>query len=186
MFYGWAQAFSEYAVENITCPVIAFKGSEDDLLGGQEDEFFDMLSSETQEKSVLIEYIADSGGALHCQVGSPYALASRMFAALNPIFQVQEPQLNAPSLKCCRSSTLQEQGKFFRSCLDVMGVIISVSCLYQQNKLQGHFIQDFRLVKDEIGGLGCRCLVPVLWRARATLDMLPLPDQRCCSKVVTD
>lgn len=89
------QEFGEYPIDNISCPVIAIKGTEDDLLGGQEDEWFARLSPATQEKSVLIEYGPDSGGALHCQVGAPNALSAKMFAALNPILQVgsQEPFL---------------------------------------------------------------------------------------------
>ena len=82
------QKFGEYDIANISCPVIGFKGTEDDLLGGQEDDFFDQLSPDTQEISTLITFDDHSGGALHCQVGGSITLATQLFAALNPIIQV--------------------------------------------------------------------------------------------------
>lgn len=63
-------------------------GTEDDLLGGQEEDFFSMLSPKTQEMSMLLTFDAQSGGALHDQVGSPLVLAAKQFAALNPIIEV--------------------------------------------------------------------------------------------------
>ena len=84
------QEFVEYDIANITCPVVAMKSTEDDLLGGQEEEWFSMLSPDTQEQSMLITYDAASGGALHCPGWAcPYIAAAKMFAALNTIMLVR-------------------------------------------------------------------------------------------------
>ncbi len=96
------QKFSEYDIANISSPVIGFKGTEDDLLGGQEEDFFSQLSPATQEKSTLITFDDQSGGALHCQVGGSLALAAQLFAALDPIIEVgfwSRPSLNIHSIR---------------------------------------------------------------------------------------
>ena len=82
------QAFGGYAIGNISVPVIGFKGTEDDLLGGQEDDFFAQLNPEILLNSTLLTFDAASGGALHNQVGSPYIRAARSFAKLNTIMAV--------------------------------------------------------------------------------------------------
>lgn len=83
------QAFGPYDISAISVPVIGFKGSQDDLLGGQEDEFFGGLSPNVSDVSTLLTFDGASGGALHNQVGSPYTLAAKMYAKLNPILQVR-------------------------------------------------------------------------------------------------
>ena len=65
-------------------------GTQDDLLGGQEEDLFSMLSPETQEKSQLLTFDAQSGGALHDQVGSPHVYAAKLFAALNPVLKASD------------------------------------------------------------------------------------------------
>lgn len=83
MVLTFAQAFGKYNVANITVPVIGFKSTQDDLLGGQEDTFFAQLNDSTKKKSILLTFDGASGGALHNQVGSPYIRDARQFGALN-------------------------------------------------------------------------------------------------------
>lgn len=80
------QDFGTYDISSISVPVIGVKGTQDDLLGGQEDDFFGQLSPGISDASTLIEFDDASGGALHDQVGSPFILAARLFAKLDPIF----------------------------------------------------------------------------------------------------
>jgi len=81
------QAFGQYNVSDITTPVVAVKGTEDDLLGGQEEDWFSQLSPETQSVSTLITFDETTGGALHCQVGAPLILANQIFSVLDPILK---------------------------------------------------------------------------------------------------
>ena len=60
-------------------------GTEDDLLGGQENYFFSQLSSSTSGISQLITFDGESGGALHDQAGSPFVLAANLYGALNAL-----------------------------------------------------------------------------------------------------
>jgi len=61
------QLFGQYNVSDVTCPVVAMKSTADDLLGGQEDEWFSQLSPSTQDISTLLTFDEATGGALHCQ-----------------------------------------------------------------------------------------------------------------------
>ena len=79
------QAFGTFDIANITCPVLAVMGTEDVLLGGQEENFCAQLTSEIQPLSLLLTFNASSGGALHDQIGSPIVYDSRSFSFLNNI-----------------------------------------------------------------------------------------------------
>ena len=82
------QTFGDYNVAGITVPIIGAKGTQDDLLGGQEDKFFSRINPAIANASTLFTFDGSSGGALHCQAGSPYILAARIFGALSPITSV--------------------------------------------------------------------------------------------------
>ena len=64
---------------------MAVRGTEDDVLGGQEQDFFSQLSSQVQNKSLLLTFNASSGGALHDQIGSPLIGDAEYFSFLNKI-----------------------------------------------------------------------------------------------------
>ena len=46
------------------------QGTEDDLIGGFEQAYFDALPAGVKAKSVLSVFDPESGGALHCQIGA--------------------------------------------------------------------------------------------------------------------
>ena len=79
------QAFGSFDIADISCPVLAVMATEDDLLGGQEQQFFGQLTPEVQNHSLLLSFNASSGGALHDQGGSPIVYDSRSFSFLNTI-----------------------------------------------------------------------------------------------------
>lgn len=99
---------------SITTPVIGFKGTEDNLLGGQEDLFFAMLSPGTEQKSVLYTFDHESGAALSSQAGSPDALTANLFASLTPIFQV-----GYCNLSCLKNSLSQSRSSSF-----ILGILL--------------------------------------------------------------
>ena len=94
----FVQTFGNYStIGNISVPYIGFKGTQDDLLGGQEEDVFAKLSPSTANESTLITFDGASGGALHCAVGSPYLQAARQFGALNSIVSFNRLPSNVTS-----------------------------------------------------------------------------------------
>ena len=68
------QAFGEFDIANISCPVLAVKAAEDDLLGGQEQQCCSQLTPEVLSRSLLLSFNASRGGALLSM--TPAALVS--------------------------------------------------------------------------------------------------------------
>ncbi len=64
-------------------------GEEENLLSGQSNTWFDMLTPDVQSKSTQITLGATTGAALLTQGGSQIAGDAPLFAALDPIMQVK-------------------------------------------------------------------------------------------------
>ena len=79
------QSFGSYDIANISVPVLAIRGTEDTLVGGQEEQFFSQLLPNVQNMSQLLTFNATTGGALHDQVGSVFTQSDRTYAFLNSI-----------------------------------------------------------------------------------------------------
>lgn len=77
--------FANHNVNKIAVPVLNYRSTEDDLLGGEENDFQFQLTAEIKAKSQLNVFDGASGAALHDQAGALYVSAAVQFAFLDPI-----------------------------------------------------------------------------------------------------
>ncbi len=78
---GYKNAF-DFVNPNITktgTPVLVLSGTEDNLMGGQELSYFDQLPDDIKSKSQLVNFTAETGGALHSQSGAMNVQAAAVF-----------------------------------------------------------------------------------------------------------
>ena len=69
---GWGKVFDfvNPNVSSTATPVLVLAGAQDVLMGGQQNDYFDQLPEDIKSNSKLVMFDAESGGALHCQVGA--------------------------------------------------------------------------------------------------------------------
>ena len=68
-------------------------------MGGQQNAYFDQLPEAIKEKSKLVVFDAESGGALHCQVGAMGSQAEVVVPWVESLLSDGAFQLNSnPSL----------------------------------------------------------------------------------------
>lgn len=61
------------------------KGTQDDLLGGQEEAYWAELPPAAKNKGKFVVFDEKSGGSLHCQAGSYLTAAAEMYPWLEGI-----------------------------------------------------------------------------------------------------
>ena len=78
---GYQNAF-DFVNPNVSMtetPILVLSGTEDNLMGGQEALFFDQLPDDIKAQSQLVNFTAETGGALHSQSGAMQAQAEAVF-----------------------------------------------------------------------------------------------------------
>lgn len=73
------QSFVNDNISNITAPTLVLQGTEDNIEPGQGLYFFESLNPSTQSQSMLVNFTAQTGGALHCEVGAQTLLDTELF-----------------------------------------------------------------------------------------------------------
>ncbi len=98
---SWGKVFNfvNPNVSSTSTPVLVLAGSQDVLMGGQQNAYFDQLPEAIKEKSKLVVFDAESGGALHCQVGAMGSQAEVVVPWVESMLSDGAFQLNSnPSL----------------------------------------------------------------------------------------
>jgi len=81
-------SMSSYNVENITCPVIVGASLDDTFESTSlTDQWFFSLNDVTRDASTLLQFPADTGAALHCQIGSVDVWATAVYDLLDPLLE---------------------------------------------------------------------------------------------------
>jgi len=81
MWQGYRNAL-QFVNPNVTMaqtPFLILSGTQDTLIGGQSTAFLEQLPKSIQDESLLVNFTAETGGALHCQAGAMSAQADAVF-----------------------------------------------------------------------------------------------------------
>lgn len=114
---GYRNAF-DFVNPNISMtetPVLVLSGTEDNLMGGQEVSYFDQLPDNIKSKSQLVNFTAETGGALHSQSGAMNVQAAAVF----PWIKQQLSSTSTPS-----SSSSPFAGKDLSFFITILACII--------------------------------------------------------------
>jgi pimeloyl-ACP methyl ester carboxylesterase len=87
--------FTNTNISNSEIPILILSGTEDNLMGGQAEIYFDQLPLEVQGASKLVNLTAKTGAALHSQAGALATQSEQVFPWLKQTLGTVSPQ--APS-----------------------------------------------------------------------------------------
>ncbi|KAI8105185.1 hypothetical protein M9435_000355 [Picochlorum sp. BPE23] len=71
--------FTNTDISATQIPILVLSGTQDNLMGGQEEEYFNQLPQNIQDVSKLVNFTAETGGALHSQSGALQTQAEAVF-----------------------------------------------------------------------------------------------------------
>jgi pimeloyl-ACP methyl ester carboxylesterase len=92
--------FNNPNISQTPVPTMLIKATQDDLLGGQEEAYWDELPPAATDKGKFMVFDEKSGGSLHCQAGSYLTAAAEMYPWLEGIIppgEVSPPASGPPS-----------------------------------------------------------------------------------------
>lgn len=71
--------FTNSDISGSQIPILVLSGTQDNLMGGQEEDYFNQLPQDIQDVSKLVNFTAETGGALHSQSGALQTQAEAVF-----------------------------------------------------------------------------------------------------------
>eukprot|EP00890_Picochlorum_soloecismus_P006649 jgi/Picsp_1/809/NSC_04298-R1_alpha beta hydrolase len=77
--YGNVLQFINTNMSMAQTPFLILSGEQDNLIGGQSTAFLEQLPKSVKDQSLLVNFTAETGAALHCQAGAMHAQADAVF-----------------------------------------------------------------------------------------------------------
>lgn len=83
--------FTNTDISSTQIPMLILSGTQDNLMGGQEENYFNQLPQDVQDVSKLVNFTAETGGALHSQSGAMQTQAESVFPWLKETLGIAAP-----------------------------------------------------------------------------------------------
>ena len=129
--YRNALQFVNTNVSMAQTPFLILSGEQDNLIGGQGTAFLEQLPKSVQDQSLLVNFTAETGGALHCQAGAMNAMAEAVFPWLDQRTIMSESEMTPTSAPDVDSGSKSSSASYslFTSAVGTMPALVSLLLL---------------------------------------------------------
>ena len=126
--YRNALQFVNTNVSMAQTPFLILSGEQDNLIGGQGTAFLEQLPKSVQDQSLLVNFTAETGGALHCQAGAMNAMAEAVFPWLDQRTIMSESEMTPTSAPDVDSGSKSSSASYslFTSAVGTMPALVSL------------------------------------------------------------
>lgn len=125
--YRNALQFVNANVSMAQTPFLILSGEQDNLIGGQGTAFLEQLPKSVQDQSLLVNFTAETGGALHCQAGAMNAMAEAVFPWLNQRTIMSESETTSTAAPAGDSGSRSSSASYlFTSAAGTMPALFSL------------------------------------------------------------
>ena len=129
--YRNALQFVNTNVSMAQTPFLILSGEQDNLIGGQGTAFLEQLPKSVQDQSLLVNFTAETGGALHCQAGAMNAMAEAVFPWLDQRTIMSKSEMTPTSAPDVDSGSKSSSASYslFTSAVGTMPALVSLLLL---------------------------------------------------------